>query len=132
MKNDLAKIAKQISGKSIKILSNRSSHGYIVGSTVPVTTAAPSTNGTVRINNIWSLYPDEFSYGPVTRKDIQEQVDSLNKEISVLKGYLEFLDETGLETYDETEVKVYQTLKVLKQSGSDLEKTKLIAALIKD
>jgi len=132
MGKSLQKIAKEIIGKSITIQSNRGGHGYVIGSSVNITHATVSTNGMIRVNNIWSLYPDEFSYGPRTKAEIKKDIASLQKEITALEANLEFMEETGLEEYDETEVKVYQTLKLLKQDNlSDVDKTKLIAGLIK-
>ena len=41
------------------------------------------------------------------------------------------MDETGSDIYDETEVKVWKTLKTIKSDMTEIEKAKVIAKLIK-
>lgn len=57
-------------------------------------------------------------------KELQKQIDENNLKIS-------FMRESGLEEYDDTQIKVYKTLQLLKKKDlNDVEKSKLIAKLI--
>ena len=59
-----------------------------------------------------------------------EKLDSKKKTI---QDKLDWMEETGSEKYDETEVKVWSTLKTLDNKKlTTLQKTKAIAELIKN
>jgi hypothetical protein len=70
--------------------------------------------------------------GPETKEDIAKQIDELQSEIDCLKSKLGWMNDVGVDEYDEDEFKVYETLKTLQDNDLDLKaKTKLIASLIK-
>ena len=77
------------------------------------------------------VYEHEIA-GPETKEDIAKQIDKLQSEIDCLKSKLEWMNDVGVDEYDEDEFKVYETLKTLQDNDLDLKaKTKLIASLIK-
>lgn len=66
----------------------------------------------------------------VSKADINANIKELEAEIASYKDKLEWMEETGNEEYDETEVKVWKTLKTLSSKSTDIEKAKVIAKLI--
>ena len=78
------------------------------------------------------VYEYEIAPFEETKEDITKQIDELQSEIDCLKSKLEWMNDVGVDKYDEDEFKVYETLKTLQNEDLDLKgKTKLIASLIK-
>ena len=67
-----------------------------------------------------------------TREEIIKEIEELQSQVDCLKSKLDWMDESGVDVYDEDEFKVYETLKTLQNEDLDIKgKTKLIASLIK-
>lgn len=66
----------------------------------------------------------------LTREDLNKDIQELEAEIASHKDKLEWMELTGNEEYDETEVKVWKTLKTLNSKSTDAEKAKVIAKVI--
>ena len=64
-------------------------------------------------------------------KDVDKKIDVLNAEKKKYKMQIKFMKDNGLEEYDDEEFKAYSVLQALKESGSDIEKAKIIAGIIK-
>ena len=59
------------------------------------------------------------------------RLSELNKEKNLIEDKITYLEETGSKEFDETEYKVYQTLKLLNVNNlTDIDKAKLIAQFI--
>jgi len=70
--------------------------------------------------------------GSETKEEITNQIEELQSEIDCLKSKLNWMNEVGVDEYDDDEFKVYETLKTLQNDSLDIKsKTKLIASLIK-
>ena len=70
--------------------------------------------------------------GSETKEEITKQIEELQSEIECLKSKLDWMNEVGVDEYDDDEFKVYETLKTLQNDSLDIKsKTKLIASLIK-
>lgn len=65
-----------------------------------------------------------------TKELLNENLSKLKEEIKDYEDKLTWMEETGNDTYDEVEVKVWKTLKTLNSKSTDLEKAKIIAKLI--
>jgi hypothetical protein len=78
------------------------------------------------------VYEHEITSFEETKEDITKQIEELQSEIDCLKSKLNWMNEVGVDIYDEDEFKVYETLKTLQNDSLDIKsKTKLIASLIK-
>lgn len=66
----------------------------------------------------------------MTKSDLNTIIKDLESEIASHKDKLDWMEETGNDEYDETEVKVWKTLKTLNSKSTDAEKAKVIAKLI--
>lgn len=78
------------------------------------------------------VFEHEINSFEETKEDITKQIDELQSEIDCLKSKLDWMNEVGVDEYDEDEFKVYETLKTLQNEDLDIKgKTKLIASLIK-
>lgn len=66
----------------------------------------------------------------LTKEALTTNIKELEAEIASHKDKLDWMEETGSEVYDETEVKVWKTLKTLSSKSTDIEKAKVIAKLI--
>lgn len=134
-------------GKRLKVMKCTCSHNYPIGSII--TPDAGSSFTTTSVSSV--ARPDGSGYGNTinftnlvlvetnTKKEIKEEIKSVEEsikeekeKIKELKSKLDFLKVNKLESFDEDEFKVFQTLQTLSQSISDIEKAKIIAKLIKN
>ena len=77
-------------------------------------------------------------YSGGKRVQLQEQIKKAEERIKQQKAFIEetrakiaFMDETGSETFNESEFKAYQTLTIIEKGDlTKIEKAKAIAALI--
>lgn len=87
-------------------------------------------------NNLNGLYPKDLKEKVILNKEtfeklLQQKEEKFQKEIESIKQKISYLEETGNDEYSETEFKVYQTLKTLKnQDLTEVQRTKIIASLI--
>lgn len=78
------------------------------------------------------LYMTEIENTSFTKEDIRKDILLLEEKISELKSKEQFIIDNNLEEFDETQYKVFKTLQTLdNEKISDVEKSKLIAELIK-
>ena len=67
-----------------------------------------------------------------TREELESEIAGLKSKIDEVQSKLQFLNETGYETFNEDEYKVYSTLSLLEDDKlSKIEKSKIIAELIR-
>lgn len=66
-----------------------------------------------------------------TIEEIGNDIQKLKKAIKEQEDKLDWMEKTGNKVYDETEFRVWTTLKTLNSKSSDEEKAKVIAELIK-
>ena len=67
-----------------------------------------------------------------TKEEIIKEIEELQSQVDCLNSKLDWMNEVGVDKYDEDEFKVYETLKTLQNEDLDIKgKTKLIASLIK-
>lgn len=130
---DKVKLRFAPSGKPSSSNSNISKCGqYIVGSQYYTSNGHKAYNiNYVAGGDAGWVYVHEIA-GSETKEDITKQIDELQSEIECLKSKLEWMNDVGVDAYDEDEFKVYETLKTLQNDDLDIkDKTKLIASLIK-
>lgn len=105
--------------------------GFHNGQKTNIQTKVEGTN-----NNLNGLYPKDLKEKIILNKEtfeklLQEKEEKFQKEIQTIKQKISYLEETGNEEYSETEFKVYQTLKTLKnQDLTEVQRTKIIVSLI--
>lgn len=82
-------------------------------------------------NKGYTPYARYFEIVSQTIKDFENDNKELQKQIDENNLKIQFMKESGLEEYDDTQIKVYKTLQLLKKKDlNDVEKSKLIAKLI--
>lgn len=67
-----------------------------------------------------------------TKSELKDEKTKLQAEIAEIDAKLKFLTDNDLEEYDDNEFKIYQALTILDETTNKLERTKKLAALIKD
>lgn len=131
-------------GDKFKIVGNRiANQGYYEFAPGTIVQVSYSVGGRITVSQL-STSPN-FSgrtvsvilsdLEPLSRRkeDLQKELVELEKQKQDIQDKLNWIEETGSEEYDETEVKVWTTLKTLDNKKlSPLEKSKLIAKLIKE
>lgn len=66
-----------------------------------------------------------------TKQEIEDELAAKKVDISILESKLKYIEETGVDAFDETEFKVWNTLTVVDNKKlSKLEKARAIAQLI--
>ena len=143
-----AQIQTFITGKKFKVIQQGGSHNY--GPNGTVFTANNSSmvvqatagsyltilpNGGLANGIAWTCIQ---LASPTTRGEMEAEIDYIQKEIDEkfseieeLKSKLSFMEENGLEGFDEDQFKVFTVLQTLKTKKSDIEKAKIIAQLVK-
>jgi hypothetical protein len=68
-----------------------------------------------------------------SKESFEKKIEDLKSEMEEVQRKIDFLNETKSEIFDTEEYKVYSTLKLFQNEKlTDVEKSKLIAKLIKD
>ncbi len=124
----------------IKIVGNSNGHGLPLG-TYKVDVGSVATNSAgiyatclAENGGAYARYTymlKDIEMHTETKESIQERITELKSTISVYEAKLSYMEEVGTSVYDETEFKVYHTLKLIDTKKSKAEKAKLIAQLIK-
>jgi hypothetical protein len=79
------------------------------------------------------VYDFEVVLLTVKLEDLQDQLSKAQKNINDLQAKIDWMTEASVTEFDEEEYMVYRTIKLFNdKSLSDLEKSKLIAELIKN
>lgn len=79
----------------------------------------------------WSIYSGEFTASATTKEEIRKEITQLDKEAKDLNAKLEWMDEAGVEEYDEDEFKVWKALSTLNSKKTKMDKVKILAKLLK-
>lgn len=103
--------------------------------TVSYAPVRPTMNSGINILNpnggVMTMYPRQLDFAILKREDLVSQKEELLSEVNDIQNKIDFMDETGTTEYNETEVKVFHTLKLLDKKGlSNLERAKLITKII--
>ncbi len=123
-------------GKVYEVISRTSGHNVPIGSKV---TILQRSGGGVAYGGTWTtkefpaygvIYGNDLKESSVTPADIKKDIKEKQEEIDDLKLKLKFIEENGLEEYDENVFKSFKVLQLLSTSKSDIEKAKIIAELI--
>lgn len=80
---------------------------------------------------IFNVNVSDLTEAVVSKEQIQEKITKFEGLIKIEKDKLDWMVKTNAAVYDETEFKVWSTLQTLSSSSTDIEKAKVIAALIK-
>lgn len=132
-------------GDIVVVKANSNGHNYTIDKQYRVvaysdcdtrTFVADSLNGKWQGNN---LHYRDCEPALVGKAVIEAKIESLNGKIDKLQAEIKhnqsiiaWMDETGTDSYDENEHKVWQTLTTIENgSMSKMEKVKAIAALLK-
>lgn len=119
-------------GDLVRALNNRySANGFNKGDVAEVSNSVGSLSVLLETGMVLYITLQDIELARLSKEEIKKSIESLEKEITLQKSKLEWMDVTGAEVYDETEAKVWNTLKTIKSDSSDIEKAKIIANLIR-
>ena len=128
--NDLNKFVK---GRKAKCLRNTTCGAHFTAGnivTIELVNVNNKTFTTKEQPSYWQLC-SEFEAIALTSEYIDEQIAELTREIKELEVKKQYLMDNQLNEFDDTQFKVYYTLKTFKDENlNDLEKSTLIADLI--
>lgn len=115
-------------GTKLRVISRLSGHGFEIGEIITYDRKASSSSF---YSGQWSVRAEEVELALKDKESIKTEIDGLKVAIKQLQAELDYLEEIKSDTYDPTEFKVYQTLKVLNgKKLSEIDKAKAIAKLI--
>ena len=140
--------AKEIMiGKKVKILATTTAYGKKGESFTINNWSNPNNSSITDSTNISMLSHLPSTYMYLKNVEIIEthtisglkeeiskslaEIGKLNAEIEMYENKIKFMEENDLKEFDEDEFKVYHVLCQLKKKGSDIDKAKAIAKLIK-
>jgi hypothetical protein len=138
-------------GDIVVVKANSNDHNYTIGKQYrvvaysvcdavkiirPFSFIAESLNGKWKGNHLNYRDCDPVLVGKAVIEakieSLNEKIDKLQAEIKHNQSIIAWMDETGADSYDENEHKVWQTLTTIENgSMSKMEKVKAIAALLK-
>lgn len=115
-----------------------SNYGLNIGDMLTITQADLTTsksggnpaNYWIKEKNVW-IALSYFEKACFTQKEIEAEIEILEKDISSKKSMVRWMKATKSEKYDEVEFKVWNTLELLDSNSSQIDKARAIAALIK-
>lgn len=131
-------------GDKFKIVGNRlANQGYYEfqpGTTVIVTYRAGNSTNVTQIPNSTgytgrqcNVIMTDLAPLSLKKEDLEKELLELDEQKKAIQEKIDWINETGSEEYDETEVKVWSTLKTLDNKKlTPLQKSKAIANLIKN
>jgi hypothetical protein len=119
-------------GDKVKIVAATAGHIVPIGTKTVLTQGLVNNYYRVAAGATYNIAIADIVYdGEFDRASVEAEIAEAKAVIDGLKAKLKYLDETGKDTGDETEVKVYATLSLLENGGLSLvEKASAIAALI--
>lgn len=116
-------------GDKVKVIGNTNHHGSSIGD---VLTIKKSDGITYTVKETgWAYKPQDLELCILTKHELEEKIHKLNTLVETLKAKIAYLEEVGLDQFDDSEYKVYKALKTLETSDSLINKAKVIAELIK-
>jgi len=112
-----------------KVVANKAGHGSMIGDIVTIRTYSGQY---YMVNETSNSYAEQdLQACSMTETEITKEINSLEKEIEILKAKKRFIVEVGIEEYDETLFKTMRILETMEaKKGTKLEKAKIIAKLI--
>jgi len=121
-------------GQKFKVVANALGHNYPIGGIytfkVPGLEQASMTNIAKEIPYGNTIPASCIELVSTSIEDMKEDISRLEAEVKDLKEKIYFCESAGLKEYDDNIVKVLQTMAILKEATSDIEKAKQIAKLI--
>lgn len=129
MKNRHVKI-----GDLIRVTKNADGHNYTIGETYRVTNLYDKNIQAESLDGCWHgnyIAYDCFKLTNLNKEYYLDQIDKLQFEIDEVRSIMAWMDETGNDTYNPDEHRVWQALTLLENDKmSKGDKVKLIAKLI--
>lgn len=116
-------------------LANQGYYDYIKGTEVTVTyrSGAAINVSSKNANRHVAVLVTDLGHLALDKISLEKELHRLDAEKEEIQNKIDWINETGSEEYDETQVKVWITLKTLENKKlTPLEKSKLIAKLIKE
>ena len=126
-----AKIKWKIGDKA-KVVGGYGNYHSIPLGTI-ITIKVKSNDGQNWVADEWNqnLMPNHMQHVSQTKADFEEILKGLKAEVDDIESKLQWMTETGSETFDEDELKCWKALKVVNGAKSDFEKAKALAALLR-
>jgi hypothetical protein len=117
------------SGMQAKIVGNSGNHSLPDGEIVTLTQRM--ANGMWMTDRGVYVNLRDIKAIELTEREIQEEIAKLKAEVDVLEARVRWMKETNTAQYDETEFKVWMTLKAMDKKMSPIERARMIARIIK-
>lgn len=134
--------AKYSIGQKVKVIACLYDHGYKIGEIYEIGWAqAGASYGDgwyYRLKNVKGrknllasyIYTEELDVAVVSKEELLKQREDLQREIDNIDSRLAYIELSGGGEFDDTEFKVYQSLKVLENTNDPVEKAKAIAKIV--
>jgi len=121
-------MAKFEAGDEAKVIGIMSGHQIPVGTKI---TVSGYLGQFVRAEGYqWNLYEQDLEELPCTKERVEKRLAKKEKEFSLLKSQIEYLEETGVERLDKQAFKDHLILKILADQQMALqEKSRRIQSL---
>jgi len=116
-------------GDRVRVVSNSCSHPVDIGTII--TLGRDNGNNTFNVENGAAYVSvNDIEALMVTKEDLLAELDEIEAKVDVLKGKMIFMEENGIDEYNEVEHQIYLALQVLKEEKTDIEKTRAIKRII--
>lgn len=136
MKKADYKDASLLVGKKVRML--KTSGKFKKGEIHEVTSVSKGNPDYFYLDGGNHVLAGSIEMATLSMEDMKAQEESISKEIKslqedkkILKMKMDFMKKNKLDEFDEDEFKAFSILKALQDAGSDLEKAKVIAKIVK-
>lgn len=117
-------------GDKIIIVANNSGHSIPLNTVCTLNRISGTNYYTVEYPNMY-LRTSDFKEGIQTLEDVKTDLETFEALVEETKAKLAFMKANKLNEFDPDQFKVYAVLKTLDSKSSLVEKSKVIAELIK-
>jgi hypothetical protein len=121
--------AKFKAGDRVRIKCDRANHGIETGTIVTITRKQGQYYYIEEYGV--NIMPGDAEKVEYTMKEMQKELKAAKAVVADLNLKIKFMKANKLDEFDETQYRVYAALQALKSKGTDIEKAKLIAELMK-
>ena len=139
MSKPLKSFAGLKKGQKFMVVANSNSHNYPMNTVLTLsengTKATSMSNCAVEVPDGNNLMAKDCILAEISlemmKSELVDMSERYKTESDELKSKIDFCEKNGLDTFDEDLYKVHSVLKALDSKATLIEKTKMIAALLK-
>lgn len=122
-------------GQIVTVTARKSGHGTAIGTKMTISGSPVGRPGNYSYYTTpdmgWTYREDELTSEAITKEQVNADLVLAQKEVDSIIAKIDWMENTGQNTYDEDEFKAYSALRILDSSKDDVARAKELAKLMK-